>query len=102
MYVEMLLLYLFRIITIGAWSLSHVQLFATVRTVACQTRLSMGFPRQEYWNGLSCPHPGDLLDPEIEPQSPALQADSLPLSYQGSPITAYIYLNYISGKITIG
>ena len=29
----------------------------------------MGFSRHEYWTGLSCPHPGDLPDPEIEPVS---------------------------------
>ena len=28
----------------------------------------------------------DLLDPGIEPTSPSLQADSLPLSHQGSPV----------------
>ena len=38
----------------------------------------MGFPRQEYWSGLPLPSPGDLPNPEIEPGSPALQADSLP------------------------
>ena len=38
----------------------------------------MGFPWQEYWSGLPFPSPGDLLDPRIEPKSPALQADSLP------------------------
>ena len=27
-------------------------------TVACQAPLSMGFPRQEYWSGLSLPSPG--------------------------------------------
>ena len=37
-----------------------------------------GFSRQEYWSGLPCPPPGDLPDPEIEPVSSALQADSLP------------------------
>ena len=31
----------------------------------------MGFPRQEYWNGLPFPPPGDLLDPGIELASPA-------------------------------
>ena len=46
-------------------------------TVACQAPLSMGFCRQEYWDGLSFPSPGDLPGPEIEPESPALQADSL-------------------------
>ena len=32
-------------------SLSHVLLFATPWTVACQTPLSMKFSRQEYWSG---------------------------------------------------
>ena len=45
----------------------------------------MGFSRQEYWSGLPCPPPGDLPDPGIKPVSPAAQADSLPLSHQGSP-----------------
>jgi len=34
-----------------------------------------GFSRQEYWNGLPFPSPGDLPDPGIEPGSSALQAD---------------------------
>ena len=42
--------------------------------------LSMGFPQQEYWGGLPFPPPGDLPNPGIEPVSPALQADPLPLS----------------------
>ena len=49
--------------------------------VAHQAPLSMGFPRQEYWNGLLFPPPGDIPDPGIEPTSPvspSLQADSLP------------------------
>ena len=37
----------------------------------------MGFPRQEYWNRLPFPFPGDLPNPGIESGSPALQADSL-------------------------
>ena len=44
---------------------------------------SMGLSRQEHWNGLPFPPPGDLPDPEIKPvfpPSPALQVDSLPLS----------------------
>ena len=46
-----------------------------------------GFSRQEYWSGLPCLPPGDLPNPGIKPAAlvaPALQADSLPLSYQGS------------------
>ena len=48
---------------------SHVQLFATLWTIACQAPLSMGFSRQEYWSGLPCPPPGDLPNPGIEPAS---------------------------------
>ena len=36
------------------------------------------FSRWEYWSGLPFPSPGDLLNPGIEPESPALQADALP------------------------
>ena len=48
---------------------SHVQLFATPWTVACQVLLSMGFSRQEYWSGLSFLTPGYLPDPGVEPSS---------------------------------
>ena len=47
--------------------------------------LSMEFSRQEYWSELAFPSPEDLPNPVIKPGSPALQTDSLPLSYQGSP-----------------
>ena len=50
--------------------------FMTPWTIACQVLLSMGFPRQEYWSGLSFPSPGDIPNPEIQPLSPALEADS--------------------------
>ena len=50
---------------------------ATPWTVALQAPLSMGVPRQEYWNGLSFPSSGDLPHPGIKPRSPALQADDL-------------------------
>ena len=66
-------------------SLSHVWLSATRWTVACQTPLSMGFSRQEYWIGLPFPSPGNLPNPGMEPWSPALQADALssePPSYR--------------------
>ena len=36
-------------------------------TVACQSPLSVEFSRQEYWNGLPFPFPGDLPDPGIKP-----------------------------------
>ena len=68
---------------------SHVRLFETLWTVACQAPLSMGFPRQEYWSGLSCPPPGDLTDPGIESMSllsPALAGRFLPLAPPGKQI----------------
>ena len=45
----------------------------------------MGFSRQEYWGGLPFPFPEDLLDPGMEPGSPAFQAILYCLSHQGSP-----------------
>ena len=41
-------------------------------TIAHQAPLSVGFPRQEQWSGLSFPSPRDLPHPETEPVSPAL------------------------------
>ena len=70
-----------------ACKVSCIQLFADPRTVAHQAPLFIGFSRQEYWSGLpflpseifltqgSNPHLLCLLD---------WQADSLPLSHQGS------------------
>ena len=91
--------------------LSRVQLFATPWTVAYQASPSMGFSRQEYWHGLSFPSPGDLPDPEIEPGSPALQADALPSETAGKPqmcpeamyYLVFAYLDhFISGIILYG
>ena len=56
--------------------------------VACHTPLSMGIFRQEYWGMLPFLASGDLPDTGPEPTSfvsPALQADSLPLSHPGNP-----------------
>ena len=77
---------------------SHVQLFATLWTVAHHTPLSMGFSRQEYCSGLPCSPPGipltqgsswprDPPDPGIDPKSLCLlqwQAGSLPLAPPGN------------------
>ena len=70
--------------------LSHfscIQLFVILWTVACQASLSMGFSRQEYWSGLSCPP----LQGMTQGSSPCIlcllhyQADSLPLAPPGKP-----------------
>ena len=47
----------------------RVSLRVTLWTAACQALLSMAFSKQEYWNGLSIPPPGDLTDPGIKPTS---------------------------------
>ena len=55
---------------------------------------SMGFFRQEYWSGLPFSPPADRSDPGMEHAdsgSPALQADSLLVSHQGSSCTAGSY-----------
>ena len=67
--------------------------------VAHDASLSMEFSWQEYWSGLSCPPPGDLPDPGIEPMSPVLQVDSLPLSHGVSPLVPVIPILPV-GKLT--
>ena len=56
--------------------------FETPCTIAQQAPLSMGIPRQGYWSGQLFPSAGDLPNPGIEPMTPALQVDSLPLSHK--------------------
>ena len=53
---------------------------------AHQAPLSTGFSRRESWDGLPFLSPGDLTDPGIEPQSPALQTDSLLSEAPGKPL----------------
>ena len=45
------------------------------RSIAHQAPLSMGFPSQEYWNGLPFPSPGDFSNPGTEPTSTALEGE---------------------------
>ena len=45
----------------------------------------MGFSRQEYWNGLPLPSPGDFLSPGIEPTSPGLAVMFFTPEPPGSP-----------------
>ena len=50
--------------------LSHVHLFLTSWTVACQAPLFLGFSKQGYWSRLPFPPPGDLPNTGIKPASP--------------------------------
>ena len=68
--------------------LSHVGLFATPWTIAHQTPLSVGFPRQEYWSGLPFSTPGDLPKSGIEPMSlasPELAGEFFTAAPPGTP-----------------
>ena len=71
------------------WLLSHVQLFATLWTVALLAPLSMGFSRQQYWSGVPSPSPGDLLDPRIKPGSPALAGGCFTTEPPGKLLTEH-------------
>ena len=76
------------------WSLacvlSQVQLIATLWTVAWQPPLSLEFPRQKYQSGLLFPPPGDRTNSKsMSPTSLHWQADSLPLSHLGSPVSLW-------------
>ena len=59
--------------------------FETPETVICQAPLSMVFPRQEYWSGLSFPFPRDLSDAGIKPASPALAGGFFTTEPPGKP-----------------
>ena len=61
----------------------------------------MGFLREEYWSELPFPSPGDLLDPEIEPRSPALKADSLLIELPSLWICPF-WTFHINGTIQYG
>ena len=67
---------------------SHIQLFATLWTVAHQSPLFMGFSRQECWSELLCPPSKDLPHPGSSPGLSRLlhwQVGSLPLAPPGKP-----------------
>ena len=70
---------------VHAQLLSQVHLFSTPWPVAHQDPLSMGFSRQQYWNGLPCPPPGDLPHPGTETMSPALAGGFFTLEPHGKP-----------------
>ena len=80
-FVSLLLHYtVLNIMCIDAHMLNCAVLSDSFATPCALTRLgtlSMEFSRQEYWSGLPCTPPGDLLKLGIEPRSPLVQADSL-------------------------
>ena len=67
-------------------ALSHVQLFVTPWTVACQAPLSIDSSRQGYWSGFPYPAPGGIPEPGIELTSPALADRFFIIAPPGKPI----------------
>ena len=78
---------------------SRVRLFAILLTIAHQAPLSLGFSRQKYWSVLPHPPLGDLPDPGIEPESPALQMDSLPTEPHGEAQQRPKMLSDLGGSV---
>jgi len=72
--------------------LSRVQLFAAPQTIALQAPLSMGFPRQKYWNELPFPSPGGLPEPGIEPESHELTGGFFTTEPPGKPMDLIIHV----------
>ena len=56
-----------------------------IRTLVCQSPLSMEFSRQEYLSGLPFPTPGDLPNPGIQLTSPALVGKCFTTEPPGKP-----------------
>ena len=83
---------------------SHVQLFATLWTIACQAPLSMGFSRQEDWSGLPCPPLGDLPDPGIKSTSltsPALAGGFFTTRVTWEAVHTYTHTPHTQDKYTV-
>ena len=86
-------------------SYSHVQLFATLQTAACQAPLSMGFSRKEDWSGQPFPSQGKLPNSAIKPMfltSPALAGGFVTTSTYFNQGAVTIALNELLNKKDIG
>ena len=70
---------------------SCVRLFATPRATACQDPLSMGFSRWEYWNGLSCPPPGDLPNLRDQTHLPFVSCTGKQIIYHWATVEVLLF-----------
>ena len=75
---------IFRLVVI-VQSLSHVRLFCNPVDCSPPGSSVHGILQARILEWVAISSPGDFPNPGIEPESPALQVDSLPLSHQGSP-----------------
>ena len=71
--------------TVCTLSFSHIQLFGTPQTAACQAPQFMELSRQEYWSRFPCPPPGDLPNPGSNPGLPHCNRILYLLNHQGTP-----------------
>ena len=62
----------------------------TPQTVAHQTPLFIGFPRQEYWSGWPFPSLEDLPDPGIKSVSPTLAGGFFTTQPPGKPVSQMV------------
>ena len=72
--------------------------------VACQAPLSMGFSRQQYWDGLTFSTPGDLPNPGIKPgslESPALAGRFFTSGPPGKPQISLLDSKKLSSNLEI-
>ena len=72
-----------------------LQLFSTPWTDSCQAPLSIGFPRQEYWNGLPFLSRRDLSNSGIESVSPALAGGFFTTEPSGKPTVVVSSIDYL-------
>ena len=77
----------------------YLSLLWPLWTVARRAPLSLGLSRQEYWSGLPFPSSGDLPDPGIKLECPALasgfftpEPPGKPFLWQSSLITTFSYI----------
>ena len=77
----------FIFITLCVQSIQSCPIFVTSWTVAHKAHLSMGFSRQEYWNGFPYLPPGDLPNCQIEPMSACI-----------SCLTSGFFTHWAAGK----
>ena len=86
---------------VHAKSLQSCLTCVTLGTVAHQASQSKGFFRQEYWSGLPCLLPEDLLNPGIKPGLLSLlywQVGSLPLAPPGAK-SGDMLIRYVNSKL---
>ena len=81
--------------------------FATQWTVAHQAPLSTWFPRQQYWNGLPFPSPGDLPNTGTEPTVSRLAGRFFTTEPPGKPwhmllcsLIQYMMCAWVKGKVS--